>query len=77
MLGQLPVIGVLRDEAAQVDDAAHIRVLGSGGDIARSLAVSVAEAGLTDGMDQVVDDVDRAAGGQGGADRFAVRGVQL
>ena len=60
VLGQLAVIGVDRHEAAQVDDAAHIRVIGRGGDVAGRGAVGVAEAGLADGVDQVIDDVDRA-----------------
>ncbi len=76
VFGQLPVIRVLRDEAAQVDDATHIGVLGSGGDIAGRGAVGIAEAGLTDGVDQVVDDVDRSGSGERRANRLGIGGVQ-
>jgi hypothetical protein len=75
MFGQHP-IGVVRDEAAQIDDAMHIGVLGGRGDVAGRGPVGIAEAGLTDRVDQVVDDVDLTGGGERLVNRLGIGGVE-
>jgi hypothetical protein len=72
MLGQRAIIGIIGDEAAQVNDAAHVGVLGSRGDVAGRGPVGVAEAWLTDRVDQVVDDVDLTGSRESRANRLRV-----
>ena len=73
VLGQLVVVG---DEAAEVDDALHARVLGRPRDVGGGAVVGVAEAGLPDAVDQVVDDVDGSGDAEGAGDRLRVAGVE-
>ena len=65
------------NETTEVDDATDADVFGRGGDVAGRRAVGVAEAGLTDGVHQVVDDVDRAGSCQRRARRFGFGSIQL
>src|SRR5690606_360009 len=54
----------LRVDAAQIDDAVHLRACRSGGEGPGALTVAVREAAAsTHGVDQVVGDVDPVEGG--------------
>ena len=73
VLGQRVVVG---DETAEVDDAAHAGRLGRVRHVGRGAVVGLAEAGLTDAVHQVVDDVDRSRVGERRLRRLRVVRVQ-